>query len=130
MPELKPNEATILAAKRTLLAAERTLMAWIRTAFSMISFGFTVFKFFQYLRKDEMAPSATGHGPRNLGIALILLGTTALVVAIWQHRGTMLELTKVDSTPAPRSLATIVAVAVIVLGALAFLSVAVHIGPF
>ena len=73
-------------------------------------------------------PRAAGVG--TLGIALILLGTGALVVAVWQHRGTMLELAKIDRTPASWSLATIVAVAVIVLGALAFFSVAVRLGPF
>jgi putative membrane protein len=65
-------------------------MSWLRTSLSMISFGFTLVKFFQYLEDQRGAP-IVGHLGRtwastSVGMAMIVIGTGALVVAIIQHR--------------------------------------------
>jgi putative membrane protein len=129
------DTTTQMAVERTRLAADRTLMAWIRTAFSMIGFGFSVFKFFQYLRLFEYMregagpPAAAAYSPRNFGLLLIVTGTLALVVAIWQHRTSLKRLAKLDGTQPGLSLSEIVAVLVIVLGMFAFANVALRTGP-
>ncbi len=116
-----------LALDRTVLAAERTLMAWIRTAFSMISFGFTMFKFLQQVQSAS-ATRVGVHGPRNLAMVLIGLGTLSLIAAIAQHISYMNRLGR--GRGAPLSLATVVAVLVVLTGLLAFAGVAARHGPF
>lgn len=124
------EERTDFALDRTVLAAERTLMAWIRTSLSMIGFGFTIFKFFQYLPEEI----ATGNiqrpqAPRNLGLTLIALGTLTLLVAAWQHRN-FLGKAKTSQTQPALSLSFVVAIAVILIGAIAFYGVLLRHGPF
>jgi putative membrane protein len=122
-------QRTELAFERTRIAAERTLMAWIRTALSLISFGFTIYKFLQELAKGEKL-TLQDNGPRNFGLALISLGTVALIVASIQHVSLMKELRKHTSSPPKTSLALIVAITISVLGGLAFFSILVRVGPF
>ena len=124
------QERTRLALERTIIAADRTLMAWIRTALSMIGFGFTIFKFFQYLPEEI----ATGNirrpqAPRNLGLTLISLGTLALAAAACQHSRTLKNI----GAPAKRrvwSISFMVAVAVVMIGLIAFYGVLLRHGPF
>jgi putative membrane protein len=84
------RERTELSVERSFLAFERTLMAWLRTSLSMISFGFTLVKFFEYLEDQRGSPLAGGFGrtwsTTSLGMAMIVIGTGALVVAIVQHK--------------------------------------------
>lgn len=124
------EERTDLALKRTMIASERTLMAWIRTSLSMIGFGFTIFKFFQYL-PEEIAKGNVRRpqAPRNLGMTLIALGTLALAAATWQHRN---FLNQIGSSKARHawSLSFVVAVAVILIGLIAFYGVLLRHGPF
>jgi len=108
------------------MAAERTLIAWIRTALSMISFGFTIYKFLDALPGPHLQPN----GPRNLGLTLIGLGTAGLLVACFQHESLLKQLHYSSSIGARFSLAMIVAVAVCLLGTLAFVSVALRTGPY
>ena len=124
------EERTDFAVDRTVLAAERTLMAWIRTSLSMIGFGFTIFKFFQYLPEEI----ATGNirrpqAPRNLGLTLIALGTVTLIAAAWQHWN-FLGKAKASQTQPTLSLSFVVAIAVILIGAIAFYGVLLRHGPF
>jgi putative membrane protein len=93
----KPDRSTQLAEKRTdlaversFLAFERTLMAWLRTSLSLISFGFTIAKFFEYLAEQRGGPVAGRFGRTwasdTVGMAMIVIGTAALVVAVIQHK--------------------------------------------
>lgn len=122
------QERTDLALERTRFAAERTLMAWIRTAVSMISFGFSLYKFFEYLREAEPGGRVVHvHGPRDLGLTLIGLGTLTLLLAVWQNRSLMRRL----GAPARGwRLAPVVALLVAAVGVLAFLGVLLRTGPF
>jgi putative membrane protein len=124
------EERTDLAKTRSLIAAERTLMAWIRTAISMIGFGFTIYKFFQYM-PEEVAKGNVLHpqAPRNLGLTLVALGTSALTAAAWQH----LNLLRQIGSPQMHhvwSISFVVAIGVILIGLLTFYGVLLRHGPF
>ena len=124
------EERTDLAIKRSAIAAERTLMAWVRTAISMIGFGFTIYKFFQYLPSD-VAKGKIPHptAPRNLGLTLIVLGTLALAGATWQHWHFRKD---IGASEAQHmwSISFVVAIAVVLIGILAFYGVLMREGPF
>lgn len=75
---------SILALVRTAFSSERSVMAWIRTAISLYTFGFSISKFIDYLELQETGISFPT-GPRHLGIALILMGIVALVLAVAEH---------------------------------------------
>ena len=109
-------EATRLAIDRTRLAHERTLMAWVRTATSLISFGFTIYKFFDYLRGQQQIVEQGRIGPRGFALAMIAIGLTALALATIQHRRSLDALGLEYHQQAPRSLATLVAGLVAILG--------------
>jgi len=124
------EERTDLAVQRTIIASERTLMAWIRTALSMIGFGFSIYKFFQYLPEEIAAGNIKRpNAPRNLGMTLIALGTTALAAATWQHRN---FLNKIGETQKRHvwSIAFGVALVVILIGLITFYGVWLKSGPF
>jgi putative membrane protein len=117
--------ATKLALDRTRLAYERTLMAWVRTAASLISFGFTIYKFFQYLR-EEGNSLGSGLGPRGFGMLMIAIGLAALLIATLEHRQNLQAL-RAEYGPVRRSLATVVAGLVAILGVLGFVSVLLQV---
>lgn len=116
------DNALTLAVERTCLAHERTLIAWLRTALSMISFGFTFYKFFQ----AENRPAAARQliGPREFALFMIGTGLVALALSTLQHRQSMKRLrAESGAVNAPMSIATVVAVAVSVLGLATFIAV-------
>ena len=124
------EERTDLAFQRTLIAAERTLMAWIRTALSMIGFGFSIYKFFQYMPEELAAGNIRRpQAPRNLGMSLIALGTVALSAAAWQHWNFLKEL-GTSNKRRVLSISFLVAIAVILIGLIAFYGVLLRHGPF
>lgn len=124
------EERTDLALHRTLIAADRTLMAWIRTALSMIGFGFTIYKFFQYLPEDVAAGTIRHpNAPRNLGLTLVTLGTLALSAAAWQHWHFMKEMGRSEARKV-WSIPLIVAIAMILIGIIAFYGILLRHGPF
>jgi putative membrane protein len=109
-----------LALERTRIAYERTLMAWVRTATSMITFGFSVYKFFEFeLAKSDTA--ASGIGPREFGIALILIGLTTLLIGRLEHRRD-LRLLRRDYPDMPLSGTRLVEALVAIVGALALIA--------
>ena len=123
------EERTELAFERTRIAADRTLMSWIRTSLSMITFGFTIYKFFQAFRQVEHYTGGRPYAPRNLGMALIGVGTAALIAATIQHCQELKRLR--TEMPQPIwSLTVIVAIFVTLIGILAFAGVWLRAGPF
>jgi putative membrane protein len=114
------TERTREALERTRLAHERTLLAWVRTATSLISFGFTIYKFFQYLREGNPVPAGTHRllDPRAVALVMISLGIVALACATLEQRRSMRRLRDMypDHGPLPRSLSTIVAGVLAVIG--------------
>ena len=118
-----------LAIDRTRLASERTLMAWIRTALSMIGFGFTIYKFLQAIQQQSTAPVLYPQAPRNVGLALVGIGTFAVVVALIQHWKYMKKL-QPEQPYKPWDLASIVAILIGILGVLIFASIIRTGGPF
>lgn len=59
-------------------------MAWGRTSIALISFGFTFYKFFEYLGQNVPSAGAAMHGPRNVGLGLIALGTLLQAISAVQ----------------------------------------------
>jgi putative membrane protein len=118
-----------LAIDRTRLASERTLMAWIRTALSMIGFGFTIYKFLQAIQQQSTVPVLYPEAPRNVGLALVGIGTFAVVVALIQHWKYMKKL-QPEQPYKPWDLASIVAILIGILGVLIFASIIRTGGPF
>jgi putative membrane protein len=73
-----------MAVDRTLMAADRSVMAWLRTALSMISFGFTIYKLLEGFQHEGMT-LARAEMPRNMGLFLTGLGTTAMVMGTIEY---------------------------------------------
>jgi putative membrane protein len=85
---------TSLATFRTKLALDRTTLAWIRTALAMASFGFGLVAFFRTLQ-ERMPSKDTAHlhqGAIIFGVALILLGLTATILASFSHWRSLYQL--------------------------------------
>lgn len=71
---------------RIFFAAERTLLAWVRTGLTVIGLGFVVARFGLFLRALRMGANASPSlGSTVIGVGLVLLGSTALAMAAWQH---------------------------------------------
>ncbi len=121
-PEGPPSQ-TQLAIERTLLAHENTLMAWERTSLSMITLGFSVYRLAVFLRERD--PEWLGHQQiveaRLYSSLFILMAVISLAAALWQHTRQIRQL-RVHAPDAPRSLAVIVGIGVLLLGAWALLA--------
>jgi len=124
--ELKISD--VLALDRTRLAYERTLMAWVRTALSMIGFGFTIYKFLQFVQEQSTVPVARPNTPRNVGLALVGMGTFAIIIACVQHWQYIKKL-RPDQPYRPWDLTFIVACFIGILGLLMFGSIILRAGP-
>jgi putative membrane protein len=76
---------------RVFFAAERTLLAWLRTGLTVMAFGFVIARFGLFLQLLALQ-SAQPHLPQPsalsavLGIAFVLAGAIASLVATVQHR--------------------------------------------
>ena len=128
-PQL-PGDKPDLGYQRTRLAADRTLMAWIRTSVSMISFGFTIYKFFMYLRESEvLVGTLPMHGPRNLGLLLVGLGTLLLAMAIVEYLLYQRWLSREMHVKFPLSTALLAAVLISLIGILALANLLYNVGP-
>ena len=70
---------------RVYFAAERTLLAWIRTGLTVVGLGFVVARFGLFLRIMRGADGPEPMGSTWIGVGLVLLGSTAIAIAAWQH---------------------------------------------
>ena len=126
-PTLKPpNIQAELAKERNRAAAERTLMAWIRTCLSLIGFGFGIDRIVSAINKLKVAKDINPvHLSRILGLAFIVLGIYAMLVAALEHRKELRHIQR-DSdyfyTPR-RSLGLTVAIGLICIGIFAFVGI-------
>ena len=122
----KPDASTALAFSRTLAAHERTMLAWIRTATSLITFGFSIQQFFRNLRSGaERADRLVG--PNEVGLAMIVIGLCALLLATLDHHSAVRELSRQFPVRSgfpevPRSRAQALAALIGLLGVLALLA--------
>ena len=76
---------------RVFFAAERTLLAWLRTGLTIIALGFVVSRFGLFvqllaLQPQGAAPAAHASLSAGLGVAFVIVGTLAIVVAAIQHQ--------------------------------------------
>jgi putative membrane protein len=122
---------TGMSFQRTRLSADRTLMSVIRTALSLIGFGFTIFQVFEKAKDANLL--ARAEAPRNLGIALVLLGIGMLIAGIVYHLQFMraLRTTREDmvkdglihgESPFPPSLTLITALILLGIGVAAIIN--------
>ncbi|OPY29270.1 MAG: hypothetical protein A4E28_01015 [Methanocella sp. PtaU1.Bin125] len=119
-----------LGYERTRMSADRTLMAWIRTSVSMISFGFTIYKFFVYLQESQLLSGQLPmHGPRNLGLGLVGLGTFLLGMAIVEYLLYQRWLSREMKQRFPLSTSLLAAVLISLIGILALLNLLFNVGP-
>ena len=131
---------TGMSFQRTRMSADRTLMSVIRTALSLIGFGFTIFQVFTGWAK---LPGVTmnAHAPRNFGTALVALGILMLVGGIVYHARYMLQLRGERNrlkreglihgeSAYPVSLTLLVAIALLLIGVAAMVSMTFGVAPF
>lgn len=76
---------------RVFFAAERTLLAWLRTGLTVMAFGFVIARFGLFLQllalqAPGQRPQASTAFPALLGIAFVLAGALACLVATIQHQ--------------------------------------------
>jgi putative membrane protein len=111
-----------LSLSRTHLASERTMLAWIRTAVSLITFGFGIQQFFR--TREGVIQHERLIGPTEVGIAMMVIGLIALLLATFEHRVALRDWSvqyppTAGFPPPPRSRAQFLAGLVGVLGMLA-----------
>ncbi len=109
---------TGMASFRTQLALDRTTLAWIRTTLSIAGFGFGMVGFFRTLQqRNPTAESVRLHeGAIQMGMALIILGIVATVLAAASHWFTLRRLRQGETpvlTQWPLSITVAVLLAVI-----------------
>jgi putative membrane protein len=81
---------------RVVLAAERTLLAWVRTGLAMMGFGFVVARLGIFMRElaavRHVLPDQHARISLWIGMALVVGGVAANVLAVVEHRITMRQL--------------------------------------
>lgn len=133
------SRRTGMSFHRTRMAADRTLMSIIRTSLSLISFGFTIFQFFQKLVDSNIV--STAHSTRTFGLTLVWIGIGMLALGIVFHVQFMIGLRHERSkmkeeglihaeSHFPVSLTLLTAVALLILGIAAIVSMTFRTGPF
>ncbi len=115
-----------LAKERNRAAAERTLMAWIRTSLSLISFGFGIDRIVTAIDGAFSQKVDPLRLSRILGLSFIVIGTLALLAAVFTHRQDLKDIERGRFVYKSRlSLSFVVAIALIGVGVFAFLGILV-----
>jgi putative membrane protein len=83
--EVRATADTHFGWIRTRLSLERTMMSWLRTATALIGFGFAIVQYFNHLAQIAPGAAYLPGAPKYLGLALIVCGVLALVIAISQY---------------------------------------------
>lgn len=133
------SHRTGMSFHRTRMSADRTLMSIIRTSLSLISFGFTIFQFFQKLVENNIV--STAHSTRAFGLTLVWIGIGMLALGILFHVQFMIGLRHERSkmkeeglihaeSHFPVSLTLLTAIALLILGIAAIVSMTFRTGPF
>jgi putative membrane protein len=133
------SRRTGMSFQRTRMSADRTLMSIIRTSLSLISFGFTIFQFFQKLAESNVLTHA--RPARNFGVTLVTIGIAMLLLGIIYHVQFMLGLREErgrmktsglihGESRFPVSLTLITALALLIVGIIAVVSMTLRVGPF
>ena len=86
---------------RVFFAAERTLLAWLRTGLALIGLGFVVSRFGLFVRLLAMQsrpPLSVSHPALSaaMGIAFVVAGTLAIVLAAVQNQRFVATLAQSD----------------------------------
>lgn len=86
---------------RVFFAAERTLLAWLRTGLTIMALGFVVSRFglfVQLLATQSQGTLPAVHSSLSaaLGVAFVIVGTLAIVVAAVQHQRFVATLPQTD----------------------------------
>jgi putative membrane protein len=106
---------------RVFFAAERTLLAWLRTGLTIIALGFVVSRFGLFVQllatqSHGLMPATRSSLSASLGVAFVIAGTLAIVLAAVQHRRFVATLPRADL---PRGYSTVFALVLsLVVGAL------------
>ena len=82
----KAQPSTIeLSTIQATLALDRTLLAWVRTSLTLIGFGFTLARFvYDLIEKGELKGVRSAY-PREIGIALMVLGISTLIGGAFEY---------------------------------------------
>ena len=98
-----PTLSDELARERNREAADRTLLAWIRTSLAMISLGFGIERLGQAaLSLDGKLSGFSALKTQLFGATLIVLGMTATLAGMWEHRGMLFAISRDDYRYADR----------------------------
>lgn len=100
-----PSSSVIneLARERNREAADRTLLAWIRTSLAMISLGVAIERLGQVAHgMDGRLASFSPLETRVFGAALVVLGISATLVGMWEHRHVLAAIKNADYRYADR----------------------------
>ena len=124
------DSRTGLAFERSSMASDRTLMAVMRTSVSLIGFGFTLYKFFEYMREQPDFDKLSTFGPRNLGLAMVLLGAVMLILSTWQHVVYVRKLSTLSGHGFPISASMVGSIIMMLVGFFAVISILFRVGPF
>ena len=84
-----PGAIDLLSAEfswvRSDLSNLRTLLSWARTSVSMVGFGFTIYNFYDGVFQDAGGGPRIHEAARNLGLALVISGTIAMLIAVLNY---------------------------------------------
>ena len=84
IPVIRAHATTRLALDRTRLSHNRTMLSWVRTAIALITFGFSIHQFFR-IAKPGLPEDKGLIGPHEFGMAMIIIGLLALLLATLEH---------------------------------------------